>query len=260
MLRDRVAVIYGGGGAVGGAVAEAFGRHGAHVVLAGRTAARLERVACRIWDKGGHAEAMPVDALDADAVERHMAAIIARFGRVDISFNLIDVGDIQGPMLVEMPQAHFLQPIERAMRTHFLTATAAARRMVGRRRGVILALSAQCGRQASPTTGGFGVASAAIEALHRQLAAELGPHGIRVACIRSAGSPDAPGLSDLFDEQAAREGIPRAELDARYGASTMLGRLPPLAEVGNAAVLLASDYAASVTAEIFNLTAGQLAD
>lgn len=260
MLGGKVAVIYGGGGAVGSAVAEAFARHGAHVVLAGRTAATLERVACRIWDKGGHAAAMAVDALDADAVERHMAAIIERFGRVDISFNLIDVADIQGTALAAMPAAHFMQPIERAMRTHFLTATAAARRMSVQRSGVILALTAQCARNPSPTTGGFGVACAAIEALCRQLAAELGPHNVRVACIRSAGSPDAPGLSDLFDEQAAREGIARAELDARYGASTMLGRLPPLADVGSAAVLLASDYAASVTAEIFNLTAGQLAD
>ncbi|SHF12025.1 NADP-dependent 3-hydroxy acid dehydrogenase YdfG [Kaistia soli DSM 19436] len=260
MLDGKIAVIYGSGGAVGGAVAEAFARHGARVVLAGRTQAKLERVACRIWDKGGHAAAMPVDALDADAVERHMEAIVERFGRIDISFNLIDVGDIQGTPLVDMPVGSFAQPINRAMHTHFLTATAAARRMMSQRSGVILALTAQCGRNPSPTTGGFGVACAAIEALCRQLAAELGPHNIRVACIRSAGSPDAPGLSDLFDEHAAKEGIAREELDARYGASTMLGRLPRLAEVGNAAVLLASEYAGSVTAEIFNLTAGQLAD
>ena len=213
MLRDKVAVIYGGGGAVGGAVAEAFGRHGAHVVLAGRTAARLERVACRIWDKGGHAEAMPVDALDADAVERHMAAIVERFGRVDISFNLIDVADIQGPMLAEMPEADFLQPIDRAMRTHFLTATAAARRMMQRKSGVILALSAQCGRQASPTTGGFGVACAAIEALHRQLAAELGPF----RSLRRAGGQGR--------HSARRARRPLRRLDhARPAAASRRGR------------------------------------
>ncbi len=260
MLDGKIAVIYGGGGAVGSAVAAAFARHGAIVVLAGRTAARLEAGADRIRASGGRAEAMTVDALDADDVERHMAAIIARFSRVDISFNLIDVGDIQGTMLVDMPVDEFTQPVNRAVRTHFLTATAAARQMKGKGGGVILALTAQCGRNPSPLTGGFGVACAAIEGFCRQLAAEIGRDGIRVACIRSAGSPDAPGLSDLFDEQAAKEGISREELDVRYGASTMLGHLPRLAEVGNAAVLLASDYARSVTAEIFNLTAGQLAD
>ncbi len=260
MLDGKVAVIYGAGGAVGSAVAEAFARHGAVVVLAGRTAARLESVAERIRASGGRAEAMPVDALDADAVEQHMAAIVARCGRVDISFNLIDVGDIQGTPLVDMAADDFTQPVNRAVRTHFLTATAAARQMKGTGGGVILALTAQCGRNPAPLTGGFGVACAAIEGLCRQLAAELGRDGIRVACIRSSGSVDAPGLSDLFDEHAAKEGITREELDARYAATTMLGRLPRLAEVGNAAVLLASDYARSVTAEIFNLTAGQLVD
>ena len=260
MLDGKVAVIYGAGGAVGSAVAEAFARHGAVVVLAGRTAARLEGVAERLRASGGHAEAMPVDALDADAVERHLAAIITRVGRVDISFNLIDLGDAQGGALTSIEADHFLMPVANAMRTHFLTATAAARQMTRQRSGVILALTAQAGRKPYVDVGGFGVACAAIEALCRQLAVELGPAGIRVACIRSAGSPDTPGVAAALRLHAENAGITPEEQEAKIASASMLKRMPRLAEIADAAVLLASDHARAVTAEVMNLTGGEIAD
>lgn len=260
MLQDKVAVVYGGGGAVGGAVAEAFARNGARVVLAGRRPAALERTACRIWDAGGRAEALPVDAMDAAAVDRHAGTVVERFGRIDISFNAIELGETQGGPLVDMTAERFARPVTAAATTHFLTATAAARHMIRRKGGVILALTAQVARKPYPDVGGFGVAGATIEALCRQLAVELGPHGIRVVCLRSAGSPDAPGVGEALRLHARIAGITEAEQEARVAAAGMLKRMPRLAEIAGAATLMASDHASAVTAEVLNLTGGELAD
>ena len=89
----------------------------------------------------------------------------------------------------------FQEPIANAMRTQFITATAAARHMEKRGGGAILALTAQVARKPYVASGGFGVACAAIEGLWRQLAVELGPKGVRLVTLRSAGSSDAPGVS-----------------------------------------------------------------
>ncbi|TCO12864.1 short subunit dehydrogenase [Kribbella steppae] len=97
LLENKVAVIYGGGGAVGGAVARAFAREGARLFLAGRTPGPLEAVANDVSIAGGSVEVGRVDVLDADAVERHAARIVEEAGRLDVSFNLIGYGDPAAP-------------------------------------------------------------------------------------------------------------------------------------------------------------------
>lgn len=260
LLDAKVAVIYGAGGALGSAFAAAFASEGATVVLAGRRPQPLERVAAQLARTGGRAEIAPVDALDPAAVERHAAAIEARLGRIDVSVNLVDLGEAQGVRLVDMPLPAFAHAIETAVRAHFLTATAAARRMIPRRAGVLLTVTAQPGHKPYPDMGGFGVACASLEALYRQLAVELGPHGIRALVLRSAGSPDAPGVDEVFRLHAGHEGITREAFEARIADRTMLRRLPRLAEVAAAAVLAASDRASAITGAIVNVACGELAD
>src|SRR5215472_14127353 len=102
MLEGKVAIVYGGGGAVGAAVARAFAREGALVHLAGRTAATLDRVAGEIRATGGRAETAVVDALDEAAVDAHADAVAATAGAIDISFNLISCGEVQGTPVVDM--------------------------------------------------------------------------------------------------------------------------------------------------------------
>ncbi len=96
LLEDKDAVIYGAGGSIGGAVARAFAREGAKVHLAGRTLESLEEVAEEIRSAGGVAETAQVDAIDETAVDRHADAVAASAGGIDISFNLISVGDVRG--------------------------------------------------------------------------------------------------------------------------------------------------------------------
>lgn len=256
LLEGRTAIVYGGSGAVGGAVAKAFAREGARVFLAARGREKLEAVAKDIADAGGLAEVAPVDATDHDAVRAHLDAIAAQAGPVKIMFNAVGLDDTQGAPLVDTPREKFMAPIVTAMRTWFSTGTAAARHMAGNGGGVIVGISANAAKDAYPVMGGFGVATGAIEHFIRHLAVENGPHGVRVCCVRSPGSPDAPGVREAFEIHAADEGISLEEFERKAGASTPLRRLTPLAQIANVAVLLASDYAACMTATVANATGG----
>lgn len=253
LLKDKIAVVYGAGGAIGGAVASAFAREGARVFLAGRTLPPLQRMAKRITAEGHAAALAQVDALDEHAIEEHLTTVVAQAGGIDISFNAVWIrGDLQGTPLIEMTSEHFMLPVITAAKTHFLTTTAAARHMVRRGSGVILTLSTSAaglsGRDRRfHATGGFGTACAAIEGLSRSLAGELGPKGIRVVCLRSNGVPETWSQ-------------PQEKTRIYMEDSTALGRLPTLREVGEAAVLMASDRASAITGAITNLTCGSIID
>src|SRR6266487_1255642 len=187
LLENKVAVIYGAGGPIGGAVARAFAREGARVFLAGRTPSKLDTVANEIRSTGGSAFTIVVDATDEQAVDSCVDAVVEQAGSIDISFNLISYGDVQQP-LTGISVEEFLQPITTAMRTHFLTTGAAARHMIPRRSGVILAFGGS-GPQTQPGLGGFKVALDALEGHRRQWACELGEYGIRVVTLKTGGIP-----------------------------------------------------------------------
>ena len=122
LLRNRNALVYGAGGKIGAAVARAFAREGANVFLAGRTLARLEAVAAEITAAGGAVETAEIDALDEQAVEGHASDVAGRAGSIDVSFNALSLGDVQGTPLLEMPLADFGRPIRVGTTTHLLTA------------------------------------------------------------------------------------------------------------------------------------------
>jgi NAD(P)-dependent dehydrogenase (short-subunit alcohol dehydrogenase family) len=144
ILKDKVAVIYGAGGAIGGAVARAFAREEARVFVTGRARAAVDAVAQDIASAGGSAEAAEVDALDEQAVDRHLRSVIDRAGRVDVSFNAVGIPDtgILGVALLELDVARFSLPIAAYTRSYFLTARLAARHMVPNRSGVIMTVTA----------------------------------------------------------------------------------------------------------------------
>lgn len=258
LLEGKNAVVYGGGGHIGGAVARAFAREGARVFLAGRTLAKLDAVAEDIAAAKGAAETAQVDALDARSIEQHIAAVVEKAGGVDVSFNAIGMDDVQGAPLIEMPLEDFARPVTTAMRTQFLTAKAVAPFMIGKGSGVIMMITATPARLAIPLVGGFSVACAAIEGFCRQLAAEIGPQGVRVVCLRSAGSPES--ITDVLDMHAAGRRMTRDQFIASLEEMTLLKRLPSLADVGNVAALMASDYASPMTGTVANMSCGQIVD
>ncbi len=260
LLKGKTALVYGAGGAVGGAVARAFAREGALVILAGRTAASLEAVASDVRSRGGLAEVAPVDALDEDAVQAHLDRVVAAHGSVGVMFNAISWNDVQGRNLTELSVAESLEVVTRGVTTWLITGTAAARHMAARGGGVIVGITANAGRVAFAGVGGFGAACAAVEHLLRQLAVENGPSGVRVCFVRSAGSPDTPGLREVVREQAEAEGKTIDDIFAAWASGAPLRRLPPLVEVADAAVLLASDYARGMTATLANVSCGGIVD
>jgi NAD(P)-dependent dehydrogenase (short-subunit alcohol dehydrogenase family) len=246
LLEDRNAVIYGAGGSIGGAVARAFAAEGARVHLAGRTLESLEAVASEIRSSGGMAETARVDALDERAVDAHADAVAAEAGSLDISFDLISHGDVQGTPLVEMSLADFERPVITAVRTMFLTSRAAARHMIRQRSGVILMFGGY--GHPMPGVGGLQVAFGALESLRRSLACELGPHGIRVVTLQTGGIPET--IAEGFEGR-------RAITDDIAGR-TMLGRAATLEDVGGVAAFAASDRAGAITASAINITCGSV--
>jgi 3-oxoacyl-[acyl-carrier protein] reductase len=152
LLEGKNAVIYGGGGKVGSAVARVFAGEGARVFLAGRTIATLDEVAGKITAAGGVAETDQVDTLDEQAIERHVGEVVEQAGSIDVSFNAISIRDVQLTPLVEMSLEDFMRPISTGTTTHFLTARAAARQMSTHGSGVILTFSASAVRAFFPAS------------------------------------------------------------------------------------------------------------
>lgn len=257
LLENKNAIIYGAGGGIGGGVARTFAREGARVILVGRTRETLDRVAKDITDAGGQAEVAVVDALDERAVDEHVLDVAARAGSIDVSFNLVSRGDVQGTPLAEMSSADFLRPITTGITTTFITARAAARQMIDQGSGVILGLDSGSA-VGSPMMGGTGPADAALDTFIRNLAAEVGPQGVRVLGLWAAGVPEtftpeklAAVNSEMVLDDAALQG-----LLAQLAEMRMLRRSPSLADIAATAAFLASDQAAGITATFVNVTGG----
>ncbi len=262
MLMDKVAVIYGAGGAIGGAVARAFGSEGAKLFLTGRLRAPVDAVAKNIVSTGGSAEATEVDALDEQAVDKHLQSVIEKAGRVDVSFNAVGIPNakILGVPLVELDVEQFSLPITAYARSYFLTARLAARHMIPNKSGVIMTVTALPSRMGTRLNGGYGPAMAAKEALTRDLSAELAPHGIRVVSLRPHGIPGTPTMKDIFELKASRAGMNWEQFLAYLASTTHPRRVMTLEEMANMAVFMASDKASGMTGTTVNMTMGSLDD
>lgn len=262
-LQNKTAVIYAAGGAIGSAVARAFAKEGAKVYLTGKKAAVINTLAEEIIAAGGFAEAHPVDALNQVAVAAHLQLVIKKEGRLDISFNAIGIPQtgVQGIPLMKLTPEGYMNPVSQYNASHFITATEAAKCMAAKKSGVILTLTAIPSRVAAPLTGGMGASWAGIEALTRTLAAETGPIGIRVVCLRADGMPETHTIDTVFGAHAEVAGMPsHKEFQALMESFTLLKRLPTLEELANTAVFIASDKAGAITGTTINITCGSVVD
>jgi NAD(P)-dependent dehydrogenase (short-subunit alcohol dehydrogenase family) len=262
LLKDKVTVIYGAGGAIGGAVARAFAAEGATLFLTGRKLAPVEDLAKDIVAAGGAAQAAEVDALDEQAIDQHLQSVVDKAGHLDISFNAVGIPDaeILGVPLVELDLERFSLPINAYTRSYFLTARLAARRMVPNRSGVIMTVTALLSRTGAPLQGGYPPAQAAKEALTRGLSAELAPHGVRVVGLRPNGIPETGSLKEAFEPRATALGVTWEQWQELLAGRTHTRRLSTLAELADVAAFMASDRASGMTGTTVNLTMGSLDD
>lgn len=259
-LEKKVAVVYGGG-AIGGAIAKAFAWEGAKVFLAGRTSAKLEALAQEILASGGSVETAELDALDEQAVENHMIELIRKAGKIDISFNAIGISPkgIQSIPLTELPVESFLLPVTTYIQSHFVTARAAARRMVMQGHGVIVMHTPNASRVSPRFSGGLVPAWAAMEALCRSLSVECGQSGVRSVCLLTTAIPETQLIDELMKARAKAHGIGFEQFRSTMEGMTHRRRLTTLEELTSAAVFVASDEGSAITGTSVNLTAGMIA-
>jgi NAD(P)-dependent dehydrogenase (short-subunit alcohol dehydrogenase family) len=262
-LKDKVAVVYGNG-AIGSAIAKTFAHEGARVFLTGQTQAKLKAIADEILSEGASVETAKVDALDEKAVEKHMNEVIRKAGKVDISFNAIGLSskDVQHIPLIELSVESFFLPIATYAQSHFITARAAARRMVEQGHGVIVMHTANQSRVSAPFGGGRGPAWAAMESLCRSLSVECGAHGVRAVCLHTTAIPETPVIEEAFRElyeaNAKGVGMSVEQFNTTVASNTHRKKLTTLKELMDAAVFVVSDEGSAITGTILNLTAGMI--
>jgi NAD(P)-dependent dehydrogenase (short-subunit alcohol dehydrogenase family) len=262
MLTNKVAVVYGGGGQIGGAIARAFANEGAKVFVTGRRLAPIEAVVDEILSSGGSAEGVVVDATDEEAIGDHLESVVGKAGRIDISFNAIGMPftAIVGVPLGQMDSERFLLPIKTYTLSYFLTARLAAIHMIPNGSGIIMTLSALPARSGTPLNGGYGPAQAAKEAMTRDFSYELAPQGIRVVCLRPHGIPETDTMKDVFDLKLKASGMTWDKFQGYLASTTHPKRVMNLAEVASMAVFMASDRASGMTGTTVNMTMGSLDD
>jgi NAD(P)-dependent dehydrogenase (short-subunit alcohol dehydrogenase family) len=249
LLEGKNAIVYGAG-PLGCGVARKFATEGARVFVASRRREPLEALA----RENDAIEIAVLDTLDEGAVEQHLRDVVAEAGSVDVSFNLTSREDKQATPLVELSADDVARAPDTALRSQFITARAAARQMAQQGSGVILTVTSGTARYPTAGMGNTGSADASVEAFMRTLAPEVGPSGVRVVGIYTAGVAET-----LTSERIEKVTGHPMDVEAVIGGiaqGTMLKRAPSLEGVTSAAAFLASDGARDITGTIVNVTCG----
>lgn len=261
-LQDKTAVVFGAGGEVGAHVAAEFARHGARLFMSGRTVANVKSAADAVGALGRLGGVAEVDALDEAAVQRYLDDVVAAEGHVDIVFNAtgpeaVEYGNATDTM--SLPVEKFMLPISTIVASQFITARAAARHMRDRGSGVVVFLSATPSRGAANTSA-IGAAYGALEALTRSLAVDLGPHGVRVVCVRSMGMAETRVMQQTYELGGQAMGAPMQKVEEIVTSRALLGRSPSLLDTAGLVSFLASDEAGAITGAVVNSSCGQVLD
>jgi len=260
LLQGKVVVIFGGSGAIGGAVAEAMAREGAHVHLVARHQDKLDRVANLVHSAGGKIDTCVMDVLDEQITVEKTAQLAQHIGGFDVVVNATGFMHDQGKNIFALSLAEFRQGFDPFLSALFTISKAVAPHMGGDRAGVLLTVVAPAGTMVMPNHLGHIVGCAGTEAFIKALASELGPKNIRVICVRSHAIVDAVQAGSytgqIFAPKAQAMGLTVDEWLGGAAQSTMLKRLPTLTHVADVMTFLASDSASAMTATVVNMTAG----
>jgi NAD(P)-dependent dehydrogenase (short-subunit alcohol dehydrogenase family) len=254
MLHDKVVVVAGIGPGLGRSIALASAREGADVVLAARTASRLDEVAKEVAALGRRALAVPTDIADPEAVERLTEAALGEFGRVDaLAYNALAMPPIKplGVVPLEALQTAFDANVLAALRlTRLLTPALAETK------GSVVIVNSMVVRFSEPIMGPYKLAKAAMLAMAQTLATELGPQGIRVNSV-APGHIWGDSLKWYFGYLAKKRGVTTEEIYNETAARLDLRRLPEPDEIADTVVFLASSLARAVTGQCLDVNCGE---
>lgn len=264
LLKGKVAVIFGGSGAIGTAIAKVFIREGAHVYLCARDLNKLQNIAAQLHQLGGAVHTASVDVLDSQSINNTVAQIAQDTGGLDLVINATSFIHNQGKELLELNLDEFIGGINPFLTAQFNISKAVVPFMGGERSGTIISIVAPSARMVIPGHLGHIVGCAGIEAFIKALASELGPKNIRVLGVRSHAIVDAVQAGsytrELFESKAQAMGLSIGQWLEGAAQGTMLKRLPTLSQVAETVAFLASEHANSMTATVVNMTAGAIVD
>ena len=253
MLEGRTALVFAAGGAIGSAVARRLARQGARVFASARTVEKT-----RALDGVPGVSRDVVDVLDDCAVAAYVDHVAEATGAIDLVFNAVGPRPDQagyGTPATQLAHEKFLLPLATIAGAQFLTARAAARHMLRQGRGSIVLLSASLSGLAIPFMSNITAACGAVEALVRPLAAELGPRGVRVNCVRAGGMPETRTIQETTAALGRTMGLTPAEAAGRTMTS-LLQRPVRLEEVAAAVAFVAGDDASGITGQVVTVCAG----
>jgi NAD(P)-dependent dehydrogenase (short-subunit alcohol dehydrogenase family) len=254
MLDGKVVVISGVGPALGTTLARRCAEAGADLVLAARTAERLEEVAKQVTALGGRALAVTADITDDAAVDNLVASSLEAYGRVDVLINNAFRVPSMKP-LADTSFDHIRDAIE-------LTVLGALRMIQGftpalaQTKGSVVNVNSMVIRHSQPKYGAYKMAKAALLAMSQSLSTELGDKGIRVNSV-------APGyiwgdtLKSYFNHQAGKYGTTVEQIYAATAAQSDLKRLPTEDEVASAILFMASDLSSGITGATLDVNCGE---
>ncbi len=243
-LRDRVALITGAAQGLGFEIAEELAQAGAHVILNGRQAQRLESAAARIRGKGGTASPLAFDIADPDEVAQGFERIEAAFGALDVLVS--NVGIRHRLPLAEITPEDFHRVLEVNLVAAFHLAKAAVALMTPHGRGRIIMVTSIAGPLGRPNDAAYIAAKGGLAGFVRALAVEFGPQGITTNAI-------APGY---FATETNAAMVDDSEVDEFVKRRIPLQRWGEPKEIAGAAVFLASDAASYVNGHVLTVDGG----
>ncbi len=254
LLKDKIALITGGGYGLGRNLSLAFAGAGADVVLVGRSIEPLKKTAAEVKASGRRALAVSMDVSDASSVQQGTEQILSHFGRVDILVNNAAIGGPSGPLWTLDP-AKWQETFDINVTGVFLCCRAFLPAMIEQKSGSIIIIGSLTGKRHLLNRTPYAASKLALVGLARTLAWETGPYGIRVNVI-SPGPMEGDRLEWVLETQAKEEDITMEAARQRLANASPLNQFVSPDNVAQTAVFLATDMAGSTTGEDINVSAG----
>jgi NAD(P)-dependent dehydrogenase (short-subunit alcohol dehydrogenase family) len=253
-LKDKVAIVTGGGRGIGKAISMAFASEGAIVVIAARTSSSLDDTIERIKSGGGRAKAIQTDVSDETQVQRLVANTVNEYGKVDILVNNSGIG---GPTVnvIDLRLEDWNEVLATNLTGSMLCAREVLKHMIPRKTGSIVNIGSDGGRFGYPMRSPYCVSKWGIIGLTETLAVEVGQYSIRVNCI-SPAAVKGERLINVVTGRSKATGVPFEDLMSRITANYSLQRPTEEAEVAAAAVFLASDESSGIAGHTLVVNCG----
>ena len=254
LLEDRTVIVSGIGPGMGRDISLLCAEHGANLVLASRTASKLEEVAEEIRSLGRRALCVPTDVTDPTQCQALADAAVEEFGSIDA---LVNNAFKQPPFerITDLPLETWEESVLFNCTAAMQVTRAALPQMIKQQKGSVVMINTMSIRRAQPFFGAYAAAKSALFSFARTLATEAGPDGIRVNSV-APGYIWGPSVKWFFRTQAEQRGIPFEEVQKEVTDQIALRRIPDSKEISGAVLFLASDLSAAVTGATIDANGG----